>query len=63
METNEQDEMVVPSSGDNRTNVIECMNNILQFLFIVLIIRSVSEPNYWVVLLCNIAVGLGLYHA
>jgi hypothetical protein len=27
METNEQDEMVVPSCGDNG-NVIECVNNI-----------------------------------
>jgi hypothetical protein len=25
MERNEQDEMVVPSSTDNRTNVIECV--------------------------------------
>ena len=33
METNEQDEMVVPSSRDNRTNVIECVNNILQFCY------------------------------
>jgi hypothetical protein len=29
--------------------------------FIVLITRSVSESNYWVMLLCNIAVGLGLW--